>query len=223
MAKKKNTVPDRWNNYTPIGSQVPNTRFLPFKVPLRDEICQKTGVSFSPKKLLEEQPNLKLIIDLTNAFDGRYYNSDCFVSQGILFSKIKCPGGPGQIPSQALLQKFYNVIDEFSRTNSAPDSLIGVHCTHGLNRTGYFICKYMIDKMGIEPCKAIEHFQTARGHAMERPLLVNNILNKPEQKETHMQSPLANCYENERPSRGYLKRSYCQYEEPRSSKQRKWL
>jgi atypical dual specificity phosphatase len=25
---------------------------------------------------------------------------------------------------------------------------LGVHCTHGLNRTGYLICRYMVEKLG---------------------------------------------------------------------------
>lgn len=27
------------------------------------------------------------------------------------------------------------------------DKLIGVHCTHGVNRTGYMICRYMIERL----------------------------------------------------------------------------
>lgn len=33
--------------------------------------------------------------------------------------------------------------------------LIGVHCTHGLNRTGYLICRYLIDRMGWSAARAI--------------------------------------------------------------------
>ncbi len=35
------------------------------------------------------------------------------------------------------------------------DLLVGVHCTHGLNRTGYLVCRYMIDKLDFEPEAAI--------------------------------------------------------------------
>ena len=35
------------------------------------------------------------------------------------------------------------------------DGLIGVHCTHGVNRTGYLICRYLIDKLHWEPENAI--------------------------------------------------------------------
>ena len=46
-----------------------------------------------------------------------------------------------------------------------PDKLVGVHCTHGLNRTGYLVCRYMIQELGVEPEEAIAAFDTARGHS----------------------------------------------------------
>lgn len=35
------------------------------------------------------------------------------------------------------------------------DRLIGVHCTHGLNRTGLMICAYMIQYCNIQPSDAM--------------------------------------------------------------------
>ncbi|KAI8040031.1 hypothetical protein M5D96_007456 [Drosophila gunungcola] len=37
-----------------------------------------------------------------------------------------------------------------------PDKLIGVHCTHGVNRTGYLICYFMISVMKKSPAEAIK-------------------------------------------------------------------
>ena len=31
--------------------------------------------------------------------------------------------------------------------NETENGLIGVHCLHGLNRTGYMICRYLIEKV----------------------------------------------------------------------------
>lgn len=42
------------------------------------------------------------------------------------------------------------------------DSLVGVHCTHGLNRTGYMVCRYMRDRLGISPHDAIKGKQLFR-------------------------------------------------------------
>ena len=35
------------------------------------------------------------------------------------------------------------------------DALIGLHCTHGVNRTGYLICRYLIEKLKWNPDDAI--------------------------------------------------------------------
>lgn len=34
--------------------------------------------------------------------------------------------------------------------------IVAVHCTHGVNRTGYLICRYLIDVLGWSPDRAIE-------------------------------------------------------------------
>lgn len=36
------------------------------------------------------------------------------------------------------------------------DLIIGVHCTHGVNRTGYLIAKYLIKEKRYTPKKAVE-------------------------------------------------------------------
>lgn len=34
--------------------------------------------------------------------------------------------------------------------------LVGIHCTHGVNRTGYLVSRFLIEWLGYEPEKAIE-------------------------------------------------------------------
>ena len=53
-------------------------------------------------------------------------------------------------------------------SQSLSDSLIGVHCVHGVNRTGYMICRYLIEKRGWNPQNAIDAFENARGEKMEK-------------------------------------------------------
>ena len=48
------------------------------------------------------------------------------------------------------------------------NALVGVHRVHGVNRTGYMICWYLIQTMGWEPETAIDAFENARGEIMER-------------------------------------------------------
>ena len=34
--------------------------------------------------------------------------------------------------------------------------IVGIHCTHGVNRTGYLVARYMIEWLGYQPKDAIE-------------------------------------------------------------------
>ncbi|GAB1291013.1 RNA/RNP complex-1-interacting phosphatase [Apodemus speciosus] len=61
--------------------------------------------------------------------------------------------------------------------------LIGVHCTHGLNRTGYLICRYLIDVEGMRPDDAIELFNRCRGHCIERQNYIENLQKRRVRKE----------------------------------------
>ncbi|RUS87770.1 hypothetical protein EGW08_004435, partial [Elysia chlorotica] len=58
------------------------------------------------------------------------------------------------------------------------ENLVGVHCTHGVNRTGYLICRYMIEKLDMNPQEAIDLFNTARCHNMERENYISDLKNR---------------------------------------------
>jgi len=68
------------------------------------------------------------------------------------------------------------------------DKLIGVHCTHGLNRTGYLIVRYMIEQLGIEANEALEAFNRARGHSMEK--YTEDLLKRTPLSATTQSNPL---------------------------------
>lgn len=174
----KKKIPDRWLDYSPIGSVVPGTRFIPFKTPLKEEICKRhfrtTDEWFTPAILRERIPKLQLVIDLT--FTDRYYNATEFSDYGIQHVKIKCPGGGQMIPPSYIFKRFNNAITEFLRSNSVnEDTLIGVHCTHGLNRTGYFICRYLVEHCKWTPEQSVKAFEIARGHKIEREVYLREI------------------------------------------------
>lgn len=49
-----------------------------------------------------------------------------------------------------------------STSTSTPAPLIGVHCHYGFNRTGFFLCAYLIEKEGFGVQQAIDLFQEKR-------------------------------------------------------------
>ncbi|XP_033611517.1 RNA/RNP complex-1-interacting phosphatase isoform X6 [Cryptotermes secundus] len=131
-------IPNRWLSYSPMGEPIPGTRFISFKVPLKHTLCKSLHDSerFTPEMLMEQCPKLGLVVDLTNT--SRYYNGEVFKSKGIQYKKIYCPGQV--VPADSILKEFFSTVDAFLNESVEHDSLVGVHCTHGLNRTGYFIC-----------------------------------------------------------------------------------
>ena len=77
------------------------------------------------------------------------------------------------IPHKHVIKRFFWAVDEM--ISRKKDALIGVHCTHGVNRSGYLICRYLIEKMNWEPSKAISEFNLHRGHQMERQNYIDNL------------------------------------------------
>lgn len=169
-------IPDRWDAYSAFGSIIRGTRFLPFKVPLKESLCQDlpTDQWFTPGILMErlrmrqqqqQQPmQLGLVIDLTNT--KRYYSPQEITKHNVRYEKIFTEGH--NVPADAVQHRFKEIVDRFLWENNGNGLLIGVHCTHGVNRTGYLVCRYMIDRMKAPPADAIRAFNEGRGHVIER-------------------------------------------------------
>ncbi|XP_064631105.1 RNA/RNP complex-1-interacting phosphatase-like [Lineus longissimus] len=169
-AKRIFKIPGRWQPYTPVGDQIAGTRFISFKVPLKEEfnINLSEVERFTPKDLIakvsEKSLQLGLVIDFT--YTDRYYDSKEIMDAGVEYEKIKTVGH--NIPDREIVERFTSVVQKFLEDNADNEKLIGVHCTHGVNRSGYILCRYMIDHLGLEPDAAIEAFNKARGHDLER-------------------------------------------------------
>jgi len=168
----KGGVPDRWEDYSNKGTLVDGTQFVPFKVPLKEELLKKVtpGVEkWGLEQLLETLPQLGLVVDLTNT--SRYYQCRKLEDMGVQYCKIFTKGH--EVPDKGVVEKFYKAVESM-----AEDKVIGVHCTHGLNRTGYLVCRYMVEKKGIEPDVAIQAFDLARGHKQERANYLQHLRDK---------------------------------------------
>lgn len=173
---KKNGIPDRWLDYSPVGRRLRGTRFIAFKVPLKQSLNRQLPRSdvFGPWELLDavssEEEELGLIIDLT--FTTRYYRLED-IPRSLLCMKIFTRGH--EVPSDDTILSFKRAVCSFLRENKENDKLIGVHCTHGLNRTGYLICRYLIDVDRMDPREAVQLFNSSRGHAIERQNYLHDL------------------------------------------------
>ncbi|XP_078522854.1 RNA/RNP complex-1-interacting phosphatase isoform X2 [Lissotriton helveticus] len=192
---KMNKLPERWVDYIPIGIRMSGTRFVAFKVPLSEIFDSKLTPKqrFSPldliRKIKEQNEDLGMIIDLTCT--KRYYNPVA-LPKTLAYSKIYTAGHA--IPDAPTIQQFKSIVTQFLSENSDNDKLIGVHCTHGLNRTGYLVCRYLIDIEGMDPDAAIELFNKSRGHSIERQNYILDLQGKPALNDPAQKIPRASMH-----------------------------
>lgn len=103
------------------------------------------------------QVKIGLWIDLTNT--DRYYFKEDIQNQDCIYVKINC-GGHGEIPSFRDVNRFISVVHDF--TIQSPHECIVVHCTHGLNRTGFMIISFLVRQLNYNIQQAFDDFQTSR-------------------------------------------------------------
>ncbi|XP_027628761.1 RNA/RNP complex-1-interacting phosphatase isoform X2 [Tupaia chinensis] len=190
-------VSNRWRDYLPVGQRMPGTRFIAFKVPLRKSFEKNLTPEecFSPldlfNKIREQEEELGLIIDLT--YTQRYYKPEDF-PETVPYLKIFTAGH--QIPNDDTIFKFKCAVNGFLKENKDNNKLIGIHCTHGLNRTGYLICRYLIDVEGMKPDDAIELFNRCRGHCLERQNYIEDLQNGPIRKNWNSGASRSTAFED---------------------------
>ncbi|KAF0294817.1 RNA/RNP complex-1-interacting phosphatase [Amphibalanus amphitrite] len=150
---------------------------------------------FSPQMATDGIPKLDYVIDLT--YTKRYYSPHEFQSRGIGHSKIATEGHV--IPNGAVMRRFFDTMDSYL-ADDRRTGVIGVHCTHGVNRTGYMVCRYMISKLGFAPDQAIAAFNKARGHDLERANYLMDLRagNWPELPEAVPEEPPEPAVESDR-------------------------
>ncbi|XP_032288135.1 RNA/RNP complex-1-interacting phosphatase-like isoform X3 [Phoca vitulina] len=177
---KKNSIPNGWRTVTPIGHPLPGTRFIAFKVPLKGAVNQRLTPTqkFTPKDLISAikalNVELGLIIDLT--YTTRYYEVKD-LPKSIHYKKLYTVGL--EVPDNATILQFKKWVRKFLWENAENDKLIGVHCTNGINRTGYLICRYLIDVEGWDPDTAIQAFGEARGHRIDGCVYLKDLKTRP--------------------------------------------
>ncbi|XP_051951188.1 mRNA-capping enzyme [Xyrauchen texanus] len=155
-------APPRWMNCPRRGQPVAG-KFLPMKTMLgpryNDQVPEENR--FHPSMLSNYLKSLKvkmgLLVDLTNT--GRFYDRAEIEKEGIKYVKLACKGH-AECPTVETTETFIRMCEPF--IEKTPTELIGIHCTHGFNRTGFLICAYLVEKMDWSIEAAVAAFAQAR-------------------------------------------------------------
>ncbi|XP_004696307.1 mRNA-capping enzyme isoform X2 [Echinops telfairi] len=157
-----NKIPPRWLNCPRRGQPVAG-KFLPLKTMLGPRYDSQVAEEnrFHPSMLSNYLKSLKvkmgLLVDLTNT--SRFYDRNDIEKEGIKYIKLQCKGH-GECPTTENTDTFIRLCERFNERS--PPELIGVHCTHGFNRTGFLICAFLVEKMDWSIEAAVATFAQAR-------------------------------------------------------------
>ena len=141
-------LPENWVNCPRKATELIAGVFLAFKTPLDSKFDGKLDEEhlFHPNMLLpttkSRNQKLGLWIDLTDS--ERYYDRRIIEKNGCKYVKIRCKRR-GEPPSADSMDRFMKTCFKFLRDN--PSQIIGVHCTHGFNRTGFLITCYLVSEL----------------------------------------------------------------------------
>ena len=134
------------------------------------------------KQVKETCPGVVKVISLVNLDKKevckggpKMYTREEVYGEGLLMGEVMCkpvghPWDSEPYPSEEVVDQFLKEVDV--------EGLVAVHCTHGLNRTGYLICRYLIQKCGVDPREAVARFNEARGFPMRREILLQHLYNR---------------------------------------------
>lgn len=144
------------------------------------EILKETPYYYSLIDCLQEHSqrgiNIKKIIDIN--FSQMYYNFNKLKKYyknelfGIEF--IKIPLVPKEIPSRKELNRIYDILNK----NISKKEYILIHCTNGINRTGYVVVYFLCKRYEYTVDKAVALFEKYRGHQFTNKALIEDLRQK---------------------------------------------
>ncbi|KAK1827230.1 alkaline phosphatase [Podospora conica] len=192
----------KWKSVEPVSAPIGGV-FRAIKT-LRevDEVhCPKVFVHTWGKTITD-------VIDISH--DNPVYDPKNLEAGGIKYHK--CPTLSKVPPSDADIARFIDLVDKIRATpdeqqRPKEETLIGVHCHYGFNRTGYLIVCYLVERCGFSAKQAIEHFAASRPHGIKHvqhertPLLAGSSPRTSEQSDRAAEEQDAAIYNTAVPPR----------------------
>lgn len=148
------------------------------RVPLDDKytrLIHSEDELWTPEGLLQVRIthgyDVRLLIDLTNT--TKYYDGDAaFRGSNVQYVKLPIEGFKSP-PRRSDVDAFIRIVDSFTASDAT--GLIAVHCTHGLNRTGYLVVSYLVQRCGMTVQDALKAFSDARPPGLIKHMYVQDL------------------------------------------------
>ena len=113
-----------------------------------------------------QQKPIACIINLANTL--KYYDHT-LLPQDVKFHHFPIAGQSK--PADHILNQIVEILHHYNNQGKG----VVIHCTHGVNRTGYIICKYLMVKQNLKKDASVSIFQRDRGQNIERDIYLQEL------------------------------------------------
>ena len=171
---EKFQIPKRWIPCPKFGERVEGTNFVPLKAPIGENYQRFLwdGHQFSFKIFEEYQKakgrNIVMTISLANT--TRFYDKSDITSG--ISEWIPCEGNKNP-PNDNNFKNFKDKVLSLGKLNDS--DIIAVHCTHGFNRTGFLIVRFLVEILNISIQEAINRFSRARPNGIYKSNYITKL------------------------------------------------
>lgn len=152
---------NKWREIEAVSDNIEGTPFRGMKTLRQDDI------EHSPFTVEQNYPDLTDIIDISR--ETPPYDPSTFTK--IKYHKF--PTVSKLPPSREEVAKYIALVDSILEKN--PSAIIGTHCHYGFNRTGFFLCCYMIERLGFTIKKALLAFRNARNPGIKHSHFIDEL------------------------------------------------
>ncbi|CAL8079178.1 unnamed protein product [Calicophoron daubneyi] len=181
-------LPPRWLDCPRMGDMILDI-FVPFKTPLDfkfDNYIPPENIFHVDDVFRTAEPyKLGLLIDLTKS--RRFYNRREVTDANCKYIKIECKGNE-ETPTPEQVDLFIKVVNQFLDNNSG-EQKVGVHCTHGFNRTGFLIVAYLVEELNYGVDVAVQIFADARPPGIYKADYLEDLFSRYGSKEDCPEAP----------------------------------
>lgn len=157
----------KWKAVLPVSAPIdtsssygsPNGLFRALKT-MREQDDEHTPVKF----LEQWADKIYAVIDISH--DVPVYNTKTLENGGIRYLKFPCVSKVPPTPVEVV--DYCSLVDKLIQERDTKESdtktkrAIATHCHYGYNRTGFFICSYLVSRCGYTVQDAIDEFARAK-------------------------------------------------------------
>ena len=160
---------EKWSDVKPVSDLIAGI-FRAMKT------LRQIDENHSPKQFLQDWGGkIRVVIDISH--DSPVYDPKEFEEGGIEYYKLPTVSKIPPTPEET--QEFIELVDRLRTGHNlglgADDTAIGVHCHYGFNRTGFFICAYLIEREGYSTEQATEEFRKRRPDGIKHEHFINTL------------------------------------------------